>query len=263
MRRRRKFRGTWVPTLFDELQEDEGQFCTIVSLGTAAPQDGTVAVGLAPVAVDNLDDNTGRANLLNDAMQGGWALRRVVGKIFCSLQSADTEYGPPTALNTYPTGVAVTVGLFVARAQQDQDDVPIGSNDIATAIRQYNPQHPIVITEPWIWRRTWFLGDAALRGAYLAEKLTPTGRGRPLDSVWSFPPNNALYGSIQDGPHIDAKTRRRILEDERLWIATAARLTPMGSDFSSSTMASDMLVDIRADLRFFGALRRRRNRSAF
>lgn len=271
-RRRRRFRGAWVPSLYSEGSQDVTDFDTVYPIGQQAQagaslqlaNTGVNNVVILPVAADNVVDTEGTGNLLNDSMQGGWALRRIVGKVFVGYAQRDADYGQASDLSIVPTGILVTVGFFVARVEQEQDILPIGSGTPAIVTKQYNPRHPMVNTEPWIWRRSWVLGNPITRALVLGGSFNFTQTANtPGDSSWNYPPQNAFYGSLHDGPHIDCKTKRRILADERLFISIAARYLPYNTDLSNFMAVSTETADVIVDLRFFGALRRKKNRSAF
>lgn len=264
-RRKRRFKGNWLAVAYDELGGEQ-QFCVVRSDQVTATKDGTVGINLTTVALDIPVDTEGLGGLLNDFQQGGYALRRIVGKCFVNVEPAVPDASvAATVLNQRPTGVIVTAGFFVARTEQTTGDTaPIGSSIGAVINNQYNPQSPLCITEPWIWRRTWLLGDPVLRAnlnANIAGGQFSSDGSRPVDGNWNNPPSNTLYGSVSDGAHVDAKTRRRILSDERLFFAIAARTTPAGVDNTNN--GTDQVVSYNLDLRVYGASRRKRNRSAF
>lgn len=267
-RRRRRFRGAWIPSAYSEGSEDEVDFSTVYPFSVGLAKTGVNNVALTTVAIDNIVDTESLGNLLNDIMQGGYALRRIVGKIFCSYANTSGDYGSTSNTTPFPQGAQVTAGFFIARVQESGDAFPIGTKDDAgnpvagTVLKQYNPTHPLVNTEPWIWRRTWILGNPLARAARLADLTSNFEPTDVQDGTWNFPPTNALYGSVMDGPHIDARTKRRVLYDERLFFAVAARHYPYNTDFSNFLGNNDQ-ISMVLDLRFFGALRRKKNRSAF
>lgn len=102
-----------------------------------------------------------------------------------------------------PTTSAVTcvMGLAFMIARVDESGgAPLRPTD------QYSPLRLDNIQDPFIWRRTWVLtNDFALLNLGIAAQ-----------SVWNFPRSNADYGSVMDGPHIDARTARAVKDEERL-----------------------------------------------
>jgi len=256
VRRRRKFRGIWFPILGAE----NGDTHTWTTVNEAIIQAGNVdvAVGIFPVLRDypQEHDNTASTAALGLYTLNEYALRRVVGKIVCNVEDNVT-----TASDTIAVSYSVAAGLFVARAGDDADtgaaDTPIGGT--ATWQTDYNPFEPDCIREPWLWRRTWNLGSplAALRQINSQSGGSPVLTStRGLGLPWS----NTQYGSVADGPHVDAKTRRRVGNDDRLWLALAAHANPF-TDATPFTQPSD--IHFYWEFRAFGAMRRAHNRGAF
>lgn len=165
--------------------------------------------------------------------ESDWMLERIVGKLFIGLDIETTE----------SPAVLCGAGFFVARSNNESGgggDTPIGSATAAERNENYSPLHEDTVDEPWLWRRTWLLGGS------------PTSFG-----LTTFPLNNAFYGSVMDGPHIDAKSVRRIGNDERLWFA-----------FSTASLAADVeqtngAVRGYLDYRILGALRKSKGKSSF
>lgn len=120
-------------------------------------------------------------------------LKRIVGKIFVAY-SADGTPGTP------PVTIIAGVGLFVARTSYVGGPIAAGAYDPGF---DYSPLATSTVKEPWIWRRTWILQDY--------------GTGNRADQA--FPQSNAGYGSVLDGPHVDAKTKRRITNDDTIFMA--------------------------------------------
>lgn len=246
VRRKRKTRYIWLPTLgaepiaADETQSNGFPFSCVATVNAAFPG----AIALFPVLEDTPQEEVTTANpdpVLTDFIGTDYVIKRIVGKVYLTpLQSNG---------NTPPT-VAVTAGLFVARADDQNALLPIGASTNTLAIDNYDPNYVDNIREPWIWRRTWLLANATSANASTNALKVPL----------TF---NGQYGSIQDGPHIDAKTGRRVRNDERLWFVCSARgVTTDGAEFSA-VPASALAVDGYLDLRVLGALRRARNRSNF
>jgi len=162
-------------------------------------------------------------------------IKRIVGKIFVSVS--------PQATTTAPA-VLVGIGMFIARAEEGGQlvNTPIG---FATVPDNYNVLRTRNTKEPWIWRRTWVLGNS----------LTTSADTRGLRTA---PPNNAGYGSVLDGPHVDAKTARRIRDGERFFIAMSGLSLP-----NNTTHTTAITANAQLDLRLLGAPRKTHNRSVF
>jgi len=209
------------------------------------PTNGTTDIAIVDLLNDTpSEDVIFGGNVLPTMAQtigNEYAIRRIVGKCHVSRNT----------LGTTSPGVLIAAGIFVARAGDFGDfagaeNLPINSGTAAAQIDNYSPLRLENVREPWIWRRTWILGTST---------ITDAG----LEGAQSYPINNAAYGSIQDGAHIDAKTGRRIRDGERLWAVLAGRNFPLNS--TSATTAT--LVRAYMDYRVLGAMRRAHNRSAF
>lgn len=244
MRRRRQF--TWFPTLGtagiessnDNLSGRSFEISVLPNLGNQ-PLLNTFVIPVVPDAPeDNSDLSQGQGRLVQ-GLGNEYIIERIVGKIFLA-----AGLGAATA----PAATLVGAGMFVGRANDEQSgggvDTPVGSASVAELNQNYSPLHEDVIREPWLWRRTWVLGGNA-------TSVTNGG--------FSFAPlTNAFYGSVQDGPHIDAKSVRRIGNDERLWFAVSTV-----SIINQGALGTQTTVTGYLDLRVLGALRKARGKSAF
>jgi len=253
-RRRRRFKGTWLPNL-GSIDNDTAESAGRI-LGLTVPAGGGPVAGIVPLLFDSPTEPALFPNDTNlgDFVGNEYVIRRIVGKCFVEFFDAYIG-GEPEG---FTTAVEVTAGLFVARAGDDNDgsgqDLPIGG--LASIIGNYRPDGLNTIREPWIWRRQWILGNPGLQlhGIHTADSVTPE-----TVSAWQWPSSNVKYGSVLDGPHVDAKTRRRIGNDERLWWVVEARNYPFGR----VTTDSAAVVRAKLDYRVFGALRRARNSGNF
>jgi len=256
VRKRRRTKYTWLPTIGTDLDitgaPDDvvaGQQITTVALDT-----GETSIDIFPLTVDQPLEGTSLLNntTLGTVIGNEYVLKRIVGKWHAAMQ-------PKRLANNDPSNwgaVMVCVGIFVARAQDaDQNaDQPIGSATIGERRQNYSPLHTDCIREPWVWRRTWVLTNPAF--ANTQEALTA---GTTLGSTGiGYPTSTGLYGSVADGPHIDAKTVRRVKQDERLWVAIATLGFPLGGAVDQSSTVVHYF-----DFRLLGALRRARNSGAF
>lgn len=248
MRRKRRARGIWFPTFGSDcgVGDDYDEMAGIY--GDLEVGDyGNICSAIRPLTVDvPLDSNNDfSGNSLADVVGSNWYLRRIVGKLTVYTLPDDGE-------SPY---CKVAAGFFVARAdEKGNNDEPIGStiNDapigsasyVATNIN-YSPLALTTSREPWIWRRTWILS---------------TGVGTETTEV---PRNNCLFGSVLDGPHLDAKTKRLIGNDERLFFAISAARWPPTSQGPAEPPEPSSRVTYELDYRLFGWPRKARNRGAF
>lgn len=240
MRRRRRTKYNWLPVLGQAGDAANGtddwsgrKFALTVP---AATDVSTIIV--IPVTFDESQEQTtagGGGTMgvlpLSIFMGGEYILKRIVGKIH--LQNV------PIASSQSPC-IQVGCGFLIAREDPSGNN-PIEALTVAQAVENYGPLFPDTMRSPWIWRRTWLLGN-------------------PLSAQVdrNFPVTNANYGSVMDGPHVDARTARRVLQDQRLWFVAQARdASALKSSSSTSTIEGVM------DVRLLGALRKARNRSAF
>jgi len=242
MARRRRTKYTWLPNtgtggpVADVQDSTNGRdFGELVS-----PQDGTTAVAILDLLVDEPSEEivTGP---IGPIIGSEYFLKRVVGKIFIGNNQQELNITP---------AVLVGFGIFVARAEDVDSggpNLPIGALTQAQAVDNYSPLRQETVREPWVWRRTWILSNLQAPGASL------------VNGAMNFPANNTDYGSVLDGAHIDAKTARRISQDDRLFAVLAVRNYPL------NTIATQAGGSVRAyiDYRALGALRKARNRSAF
>lgn len=250
-KRRRKFRGTWLPVIgqFDDADLTR----TISGFRFTLRHDGVEPPTLIfPITYDAPQDIDTANNLtegLGELIGNEYALRRIVGK--CHIQRITA--GDP--VTDYVGGVIVGLGFFIARAQDSNNDpnLPVGAPAAAGETdlgrhELYSPLSAATAREPWIWRRTWNLG-----GGY---GLGPDNEGAVFSNG-----SNTIAASSLDGPHIDAKTRRRIRQEERLYAAVS--MTPMAGTSLASWVAKNQQIAGYLDVRLFGQLRRPRNQGQF
>jgi len=239
--RRRRNRGTWFPVLSTYPNEAEpiAPLTTILELGT---DDNEINVtGVLPLTFDYPQEPASAdrtVETLSELIGSEYLFKRLVGKAFIG-------HNTVPGLNERPA-VLVGLGFFVARAADDASlfgaTLPIGAND--NIDEDYGPLHPNTIREPWMWRRTWLLGGNP-EGANPQFATLPAG-------TWG-------YGSVMDGPHVDIKVKRRVRQDERLWVALQARRWPLTTVPDNSPSQVQMCLDYR----IFGELRKARNTSSF
>jgi len=263
--RRRRARGTWFPIIGTgkstavaaAVRSFEGTFglasadpFTLISPVTFdAPQEGGT--------LDN-DDS------LSDVIGSEYILQRIVGKAYVSRTATLDVNG-----NDNNLAVLVGIGFFVARANDSAsgggEDTPIGSATAAERQDNYSVFGIKTVREPWIWRRTWILGTAGtnrgITGVANSHVSSVVSLNEdPRNVVANYPASTALYGSVADGPHIDSRVKRRVSQDNRLFLAVTAQPWPLGQETDA---ALDMQISGGVELRIFGSLRKARNTSAF
>lgn len=272
MRRRRKTRYNWIPSDGTAVasgahHQDFQAFSLQINLGTGA--DSALSGGLVSnILADFNPAEDDAASALGQSMGSEYLLRRIVGKAFVAI-GATTATANPTRGQAAKSTALVTLGFFVApfgyvEASGDRNiSQPIGIEG-DPLVTPYNPQLTITNREPWIWRRSWMLNPFGPSPA-----LQVNNAGAPqfiiatdTDNGVAFPATNTSYGSVLDGPHIDAKTARRIRKHERLWVAMTAAPYPEGSTIDPDVFAA-VRVTSTIDVRCLGVLRRAKNRSSF
>lgn len=256
MRRRRKRRGLWLPVLggISGVEGDGGSVG--VDFTHTIPSESSLSTRpqTFPITFDQpLEEqqNVTNATKLTDFVGQGYVLERAVGNCYVVLNQQDNTTGG----NVGPGGCKVTCGMFVARADPANPEVPIGDDALTDNedIEAYSPDDPDNVREPWLWRRTWLLG---LNGAFNGEFFSLVG------ATNSLPPNNLFYPSGMTGPFIDSRVKRRITGDNRLWFTVVARNWPLGSQAGAGAV-DDLIINGHLDLRLYGHLVRNTKQATF
>lgn len=249
--RRRKPRVAWLPTFGGldsedtELESDNWAGIRVqLNLLQDDPELDNIVWDAFPLTFDSSESATATQAdpskvTLRDIVQGNeWRLRRIVGKAFVT-----TAHGVQGATAT--TGIDVALGFIVSKTRDD------GSPE--TDFNQVNPLAQNSMEDPWIWRRRWLLHPA---GGFVntdnAELALDT---RGDMRFWSLPKNNMQYGSVADGPHVDAKTARVIHRSERLYGVLAIRRYYADIGLVPETQLTDSQVNLFLDYRVVGSLR--------
>lgn len=246
--RRRRNNGTWLPNTGSvvgtaTLPVQAGALNVSITAGI-----GDVTSTIIPVIYDRPawdDQQSPNTRSLGELIGNEYFLDRIVGKLFVqrlpNVGDNDDDIGP---------AVYVKAGFFVARAGDPGSasaDLPIGTTT-ATLIRDnYSPLDNDNVREPYIWLKSWILG------------AVPGYNYNPPDlaaGFTSYPSTNVRYGSVADGPTVDAKTKRRIHQEERLWFIISAMNYPLGTVAPDLTQQSILWM---LDVRYHGALRKARN----
>lgn len=246
--RRRRKTGTWFPTIPNEVEGVgiETWEAAPLLLDLVGDQDGSVQTGITAVTLDESRDLltpiTEETRSLADVVGSEYFLNRLVGKLF--LRVASTGGGG----SDEPLATLIGCGFFIARANGD-NTAPQGFTDQSSetdpaGAAAFSPLSAGTIREPWIWRRTFILSKNA--------------------NVSDIPQNNWAggYGAgLFDGPHFDAKTKRRVAKEERLWFAMSMTNWPYGSP--GGEQPSECLLKACLDLRIFAGLRKAKDRGVF
>lgn len=258
MRRKKRTRVTWFPLLGHGYSVGDA---SLDSWNTefSTPLDPTVGedVLIRPLVWDTpleagAAGGSDQAHQLVDFVGNEYVLKRMVGSAFGWIDSNETNPDPPNEPG--PQAVQFVLGAFVARAGDTNDtlgaDVPLGANN---SPRSFSPDSLDTAREPWIFRKRWVIGNFSYG--------TVTGR-EPTWGANTFPTTTAEYGSVADGPKIDAKVGRRIGNDDRLFLSLSVKPFPLGVDWDAPTTGA-FLAKMSVDLRILGSLRKAHNRSTF
>lgn len=241
IRRRRRRKYTWFPILGTSQGESTSR-ATIASLALDVSTTGVSVVGVKPLTYDVPADNeTAYGNLttpLNDFIGDEYFLKRIVGKLY--VQNLFTN-GTVPGSDAPPQ--LITAGFFVARCDESDSNQPVA---FSSEPDLYNPALTDTVREPWIWRRTWLLGNG--------------GQGTAGGGAFALPAANNQEASSFEGTHVDAKTARRIRQQERLFLAVASQNYPLVT--ATPTGALNVILT-GFDLRILGSLRKSRNRGSF
>lgn len=250
MRRRRKQRLTWFPTLGTQQDAVIGTFGDNPS-GRAFSLLGIATTGPAVTAETELtfdepsDTQVEFLGLVNPSLlntmglsaweMNSWRLRRIVGKMFAGCTINDNQEPTPAPAALFTAGIIV-------RSVDDETGTP----EIGGAAA--NPANLRNIRDPWIWRRQWILSSA----------FSGQGTSGVVDAFLSFPRTTADYGSVMDGPHLDQKCNRVIGPQERLILNVSAVALPI--PHNSAPTGNNIEVHGYFDYRLLGSLMRSTNR---
>lgn len=256
-RRRRGFKGTWFPLYGAALGPDEpGVEGTGLQAQIITQNDGSAATVITQLTADEPLEDASSYALTDIVGSTEYALRRIVGKL--SIHWNELSGEGVTLSATYAAKIAA--GFFIARADDQDSRFPLGcpaasfgSTGNADAFNSFSPLALRATREPWIWRRSWILGNAVYDGG---PSPSPFTNGRNV----IYHSSNDQFGSVSDGPHIDAKTKRRCRQDERLFFAISAVNYPYDTN---PAVVRSLSFTWDLDIRIFGALRRARNKGAF
>lgn len=215
---RRRPAVVWLPNAGSPLLTDDSVLINFIH-DVASGAAGRV-ISVHPLTSDHPAESSlvlfGDLPTLADYEGSAYRLRRIVGK--CDIHLSGVQ------LANTPAVVWCTAGFIVLRVDPLTGDP--ANNAAADAF--YNPQVFGSERDPWIWRRSWILGDGGSIGA---------SSGRPRGT--------ANYGSVADGPHIDAKTARRISDEERLFFVAASQGIVQNGTAGQNTVPVRWSLDYR------------------
>lgn len=241
--RRRRARYTWFPTnpTFAVESSNPGVNYfqdTFAETGGVGGTDPFTTIG-APQAIPLLLDSTAQAGIpadagdftLRDLVEGqDYIVKRIVGKVWASRDQRDE-----TNVSSIPTITAI--GLAVLPEDDATGQPALNPDD-------YNPLLQQNSAAPWLWRRTWVLGNTFPSGSLSLQQAT-------AQSTWQ-------YGSMADGGHLDSKVARRVTREQRLYLVFATGTLNIGLGAGDSVG-----IYWGYDLRILGAMRKAKNRSTF
>lgn len=254
--RRRRSKGTWLPTLGETTGIDE-PFSTVTGIDDSMDlkANGNLTTRIHVITLDAPRETQSDDFTLADVLGSEYLLRRIVGKAF--ILHVGTDETPIYAL--------VACGFFVARADPENAFYPLGAgtNVITTPDenRSFSPLEQETQREPWLWRRSWVLGNSGVNDVS-ADPGSTTGTAKlPLLPGEIAPPSSMKYGSVLDGPHLDAKTLRRVGQDDRLYFAISSCRWPVSN--TPDPQQEDGIIVYHIDYRLFGSLRKAKQTGRF
>lgn len=240
MRRRTKPRVVWLPPTNRNSLDVATKLSGIQRVFLDVPNDSSTAgnssAGEIPLVIDGEAlDPLGTDITLGDLNNSSYRLRRIVGKLFAFRQVRGST--------DEPIEVIFTAGIMVRKA----DDVTGDSLALQSGSSEnLAPQQIRNFADPWVWRRSWMLGDPTALLAGSSVRL-----GDEL-CIANYGPRGPCSG-ISDGPHIDQKTARVIGPEERLYLSFQCSVTdPATTNSGPGAIGS---IEILTDLRVLGTMR--------
>jgi len=229
---KRRSRVTWLPNIGQTAETDENLGIIYGAISCSAA--GTITTVTHPLVKDEQPEQTTES--LAEWTQGGYLLKRIVGKFFCGMHQKAPEEGAFT-----PGFAVLSAGLEVLRCSSDNN--PMGA---AAPEQNYATILEGNETDPWIWRRDWILANGNANDTSTAAE------------AWEWAPyTNAEYGSVMDGPHVDVKVGRRIGPEERLFLSLT---TFPRNGFATAAVQEDGNIEYMFIYRVLGVPIRSTNR---
>lgn len=255
-RGRRRSRGTWFPT-FGVLAGGQDNTISLTGIDNQVDvtDDGEPYTTIDVLTFDAPDEGLYESSTLADIVGSEYLLRRVVGKFNAAYIGGATS----------PLFAKLSMGLFVSRASggsETDSQIPIGAPATSfnvsaglnlEATENYSPLAERTMREPWLFRRTWILGNSN-NSSTSADPGSTTGTAKLAALAWEiFPPSTSRHGSVLDGPHVDAKTLRKVGQDDRLYMAVSAARWPLGGAAGAGATGQ---ITYHFDYRIFASLRK-------
>lgn len=265
MRRKRRSRGTWLPILGTPAVLGEGGVVTTdgsltFQLAVDAPNDGSAGLGIIPITYDYPQEAielSPTADTLAEIAGSEYIVKRILGHcVVANSCNYDNVAGDGA------DALMVSAGFFVARAGSvtggplgPAAPIGYGADTTSSDMEQYSPGNQGTVREPWMWRRTWILGNQK-KVVWFDSSATQVGSAYFRNS----PPTNQV-ADLRSGPYIDVKSRRRVGQDERLFFAIECRTLPLQTA-SGSPQGFDFAV-AALTVRIFATLVKAKNTGTF
>lgn len=249
---RRRARGVWLPNVGQPdwlTGGDQAQQPSYIDAAfTVTLGGGRTPTAEFPLFQDGASQQSGAlaspgditTRGLNDLIEWGYRLRRIVGQI--SVQCS-TAVNDQTAVPPELAGLRVTAGIIVRRINNLDP-----SRSLQELAGDINTQDQENVRDPWIWRRSWPILNGQVG---LVAGSDPTGVSAEADNILSesiYSPYEA--GDMRSGPHVDAKTNRIIGPEERVFLDVSFRIPH--TDIGTPT---DWECSVFFDYRGFAQLR--------
>lgn len=238
--RRRKPKVVWIPqTNANSIGDATRVFQSgILSFDSVAPASGQLELPLA------IDFSVGGRPLdptstLADVEDSGYRLRRIVGKIWL-IGSLSNPGGGGGAIGRCPAYI-VTAGIIVRRIDQNTGGSLAVAATAASSFAAIDTQLIDNTADPWVWRRSWILGDPGAGNNPFVSTDTNGDGVNETPGITNF--GSSYPGGIAEGPHVDQKTARIVGPEERLFLDVAA--TPLIDGTTGNTTAVLVLTDLR------------------
>jgi len=170
MRRRKRARYTWLPTWGQDRGEGEPTIQTYQTVNVTVSSEAS-SFGVVGLLEDfpTEDESAFAQQSMADLIGSDYVVRRIVGKMF-----VHAEYNNTADFNAYSQPpVMVKAGIFVARADSAQsNNVPVGWTS-SNAQDNYNPFNRLTQREPWLWQRSWVLGQGRWQDVTFSTSWNP------------------------------------------------------------------------------------------
>jgi len=235
MRRRTRPRVAWLPQTNANSIGTGDLVYQLVVIGVGGVTGSRTTFEL-PLVLDNPQSAVFSTDpSLSDIESSGYRLRRIVGKVWVQMAQSNQA---ATQNNMRPSSVIVTAGIMVRRVE------PPGASSLSGLVNINNVSPALIENsgDPWVWRRSWVLGDNQ------TDDVAAGGQ------VQFFPTINwgSYGGGIAEGPHVDQKTARIVATEERLFMNVTATILSEASNQAQDIPAT---IAVFTDLRVLGSLR--------